>query len=195
MNRETCKVEGCTEAVTRRKWQECESHFYRRTTYGNYDEQRRTRSNATWDDRLTEDKWAVTPGPLETDCWIWQGTLNSDGYATIKYKQKTFKVYRVMWERFHGETIPPGKSALHRCDTPACMNPRHIFIGTQIDNIRDMVSKGRQSSNRGLTDDEVRTIRAMVRGGMRQSEVVQLMGVDSGTVSRIVNRKLYKHVE
>lgn len=190
-----CKVEGCTRDVTRKKWGECESHYYRRTTYGNYDEQRRTQSNASWDERLTEDKWTVTPGPLETDCWIWGRTLNSDGYATIKYHQKAYKVYRVMWERLHGRRIPEGKSALHRCDTPSCINPHHIFIGTQEDNIRDMVSKGRQRAPRGLTDDQVRQVRAMVRGGMRQSEVMRVMGLDSSTVSRIVNRKIYRNVE
>lgn len=190
-----CKVEGCTRDVTRKKWGECESHYYRRTTYGNYDEQRRTQSNASWDERLTEDKWTVTPGPLETDCWIWGRTLNSDGYATIKYHQKAYKVYRVMWERLHGRRIPEGKSALHRCDTPSCINPHHIFIGTQEDNIRDMVSKGRQRAPRGLTDDQVRQVRAMVRGGMRQSEVMRVMGLDSSIVSRIVNRKIYRNVE
>lgn len=195
MSEHTCKVDGCTRDVTRKKYQECESHFYRRTTYGNYDEQRRTRSNDSWDERLTVDKWVVSPGPLETDCWIWQRTLNSDGYATIKYHQRTYKVYRVTWERLHGTHIPPGKSALHRCDTPACINPYHIFIGTQVDNINDMVSKGRQNSPKGLTDDQVRQIRAMVRGGMRQSEVVRAMGVASSTVSLIINRKLYKNVE
>lgn len=191
----TCKVDGCEREVTRRKWGECESHYYRRTTYGNYNEQRRTQSNATWDERLTEDKWVVSAGPLETDCWIWQESLNADGYGIIKYHQKTYRVYRVMWERLHGREIPKGKSALHRCDTPACMNPHHIFIGTQIDNIRDMVSKGRQRSRRGLTDDEVRSIRAMIRGGMKQAEVIRLMGLESSTVSRIVNRKLYKEIE
>lgn len=100
-----------------------------------------------------------------------------------------------MWERANGEKIPPGKAALHRCDQPSCVNPGHIFIGTQLDNIQDMVSKGRQRAPRGLTDDQVRAIRAMVKGGMKQTEVANLMGIDSGTVSRIVNRKLYKTVE
>lgn len=187
-----CKVEGCQEPVTRRPHQECESHFYRRTTYGNYHEQRRTRTGASWEERLSN--WSPEPGPLDTDCWIWQGTLNSDGYATVKYNQKAYKAYRVMWERHNEEEIPPGMNACHRCDQPACVNPAHIFIGTQVDNIMDMVGKSRQRAPRGLTDSQVRAIRSMVRGGMKQSEVVRMMGLDSSTVSRIVNNKLYKDV-
>lgn len=112
----------------------------------------------------------------------------------MKYLQREYKVYRVMWERANDRAIPEGLNACHRCDVRNCVNPEHIFIGTQVENIADMVSKGRQRSSRALSDDQVRAIRAMVRGGMRQAEVVRLLDIDSSTVSRIVTRALYKDV-
>lgn len=193
MNENTCKVPGCQKPIRVKRTQECSVHYLRFRASGDYTT-KRTPSNATWDERLTPDNWTETPGPLETPCWIWKMKPNSQGYAVMKYHQKAYKVYRVMWERHNGKKIPPGINACHRCDTPSCVNPEHIFLGTQQDNIADMVSKGRQSSYRKLSDDEIRSIRAMVRGGMRQSEVSRVTGVDSGTVSRVVNRKLYRHV-
>lgn len=194
MDEEICKVEGCNNPVKHKKWQECGPHYHRFRTYGDYTTLKRTTSNATWDERLTPDKWTVTPGPLSTPCWLWNPKLSDQGYAVIKYHQKAYKVYRVMWERANGETIPAGMSACHRCDNPACVNPEHIFIGTHDENMRDMISKGRQSAPRGLTDDQVRTIRAAVKGGARQKDVCDAMGIGSDTVSRIVNYKLYKNV-
>lgn len=189
-----CSVDGCDREVYRKPRQECMTHYHRFRRHGDYDTVLRTPSSYTWEERLTPDKWNEVPGPLDTPCWIWKMKPNSDGYAVMKYRQKAYKVYRVMWERSTGQTIPAGMSALHRCDTPACVNPTHIRIGTQEENIADMMSKGRQRSSRGLTDTQVRTIKALVRGGMRQSEVCRLLGVDSSTVSRIITGKLYRDV-
>ena len=75
-------------------------------------------------------------------CWFWVGALGARGYgATAGYEQLA---HRASW-RFHFGPIPKGMQVLHRCDIPSCVNPLHLFLGTQADNMRDKVSKGRQA--------------------------------------------------
>jgi len=75
----------------------------------------------------------------ETGCWIYQGYLNSDGYGRISQ----LSVHRLAFEVLGQTTIPKGMCVCHKCDTPACFNPEHLFIGTQLDNVADMKRKGR----------------------------------------------------
>ena len=77
------------------------------------------------------------------ECWLWQGCVNGRGYGTFAVDGKR----RVMAHRYSlelsGITIPPGEFACHRCDVRACVNPAHLFVGSCLENWRDMVAKGR----------------------------------------------------
>jgi HNH endonuclease len=75
-------------------------------------------------------------------CWVWTGSVNKDGYGQIRVNRRTERVHRLAWQEINGP-IPPGMHVCHSCDTPACCNPAHLFIGTQSDNVSDMVAKGR----------------------------------------------------
>lgn len=92
--------------------------------------------------------------PDAPGCWIWTGYCNADGYGKIGRRGGPVSVHRASYELFVGE-IPDGLQVLHRCDVPCCANPAHLFLGTQRDNIADMVSKGRQRRS-----DGVRNVRA-----------------------------------
>ena len=85
-----------------------------------------------------------------TGCWLWTGAVFAAGYGLVHMpgrKGKTRGTHRVAWEIYRGP-IPDGLFVLRRCDTPACFNPDHLFIGTQKDNIRDMHEKGRSNGQR-----------------------------------------------
>lgn len=76
-------------------------------------------------------------------CWIWPGPVVNDGGYGLIYAQDTpFVVYRLSFEWFKG-VIPRGFVVMHECDKPRCWNPGHLFLGTQKENVQDMIRKGR----------------------------------------------------
>jgi hypothetical protein len=79
----------------------------------------------------------------ESGCWIWMKALSGgNGYGITWDGQKVVRAHRASWLAFNG-SIDDGLCVLHHCDTPSCVNPAHLFVGTQADNIRDCVRKGR----------------------------------------------------
>ena len=81
---------------------------------------------------------------LRTDaCWLWQGYCDPHGYGRMTYQNRVCLAHRVSWELVNGP-VPSDKRVLHHCDTPACVRPDHLFLGTQLDNITDSIMKGRQ---------------------------------------------------
>ncbi len=85
----------------------------------------------------------VEPG-TESGCWIWMGAVESRGYGVVQWEGKQTKVHRLMWE-LHNGPILGGLFVCHRCDTPICCNPTHLFLGDARANVRDAVSKGRHA--------------------------------------------------
>ena len=76
------------------------------------------------------------------NCWLWTKSTNEDGYGKIGYKGKVYTTHRMSWMLHRGE-IPQELQVLHKCDVRNCVNPEHLFLGTQFDNIHDMIAKGR----------------------------------------------------
>lgn len=86
----------------------------------------------------------------ETGCWLWIGVLDRGGYGRIPIKKyKVRSAHRVAWELFNG-LIPNGLFVLHKCDTRSCVNPEHLFLGTQTDNMVDCAKKGRNANQRKM---------------------------------------------
>ena len=103
----------------------------------------------------------------ESGCWIWMGNTNGRGYGILSFKGKLIPAHRFSWIIKNG-AIPSGINVLHHCDTPACVNPTHLFLGTQKENIHDCIKKGRfklpetigeKNSQSKLTEDQVLAIR------------------------------------
>lgn len=146
----------------------------------------------------------VHPEPM-TGCWLWGGALGNNGYGSLRVNGVTGTAHRVSFENHNGP-IPAGLHVLHRCDTRACCNPDHLFLGTNAENIADSVAKGRR---KGITrrrpsglkyrpmsavgrmnhmkvkpGDRVK-IAEMVRSGMSQRRAAKVFGISAHTVMRI----------
>lgn len=143
----------------------------------------------------------VEVGPPD-ECWLWTAALNEHGYGVMRPEGQrtgpTAKAHRVSWEIAHGE-IPDGLAVLHRCDNPPCVNPQHLFLGTQADNVTDMHAKGRgnigsANGQASLTERDVIEIRNRVARGERQKDLCAEFGITKGTMSHLVSGKTWAHV-
>ncbi len=89
----------------------------------------------------------VVPEP-NTGCWLWTASADTGGYGQLRVNGKIEYTHRMAYVRHIGP-IPDGLHVCHRCDTPACVNPSHLFVGTRGENMRDMMAKGRKVSATG----------------------------------------------
>lgn len=137
----------------------------------------------------------------ETGCWEWTRCLDGCRYGMIGHQGKIWRTSRLVYELMHG--IPEGMQVLHRCDNPPCINPDHLWIGTQQDNIVDMYAKGRDrtSPQRGennpsakLSEDAVRQILEMAANGVTQATIARHFGVCDASVHGIRTGRTWRHV-
>ena len=145
------------------------------------------------------------------ECWIWRGTLDVQGYGTIEDRvdgRRTVKAHRLSWAIANG-SISPGMLVCHHCDNPPCVRPDHLFIGTDADNVADMVKKGRARRLIGgacraafgerhgyakLTWVEVRSARAEHRaGGISIGALARHYGVSQPSMSLLIRGKTWTH--
>lgn len=130
-------------------------------------------------------------------CWMWKGGLTRGGYGTFfngaaaqrQGRQRLIRAHRFAWEQINGE-IPSGMFVCHTCDEPACVNPRHLYLGTPAENSADMKRKGRTSQ--GPHRELVPEVRRLASEGVPQVAICDRLGLPRWTVSRIVNRDTYE---
>lgn len=98
--------------------------------------------------RPGRDRFMVKVSMQASGCWLWTGAHNEEGYGTFALDgYKVLRAHRVSWI-LHRGPIPNGLCVCHHCDTPACVNPGHLFLGTKRDNARDRDAKGRAMQQR-----------------------------------------------
>lgn len=131
-------------------------------------------------------------------CWEWTACRAYNGYGKFWDGVKLTSAHRAAYRIFLGE-IPDGQNVLHRCDNPSCVNPLHLFLGTQSENVQDMLRKGRAAvgSKNGfakLTEADIPMIRSQLRGGESLTSIAKSLGVDHATIKDIKLGRTWKHV-
>lgn len=126
------------------------------------------------------------------DCWEWQGKPDHSGYGKVQNDSGTvIPAHRAAWIMAHGE-IPKGMLVCHHCDNPACVNVRHLFLGTQDDNMQDMARKGRGA--RKLTEVQVLEIRALAETDLSHTDIAKMFDTSRKNVGMIVRRESWKYI-
>lgn len=151
-------------------------------------------------------------------CWEWQGHCSKGGYGVVSFSGKQILAHRASYEMNFGP-IPTGHFVCHRCDNPKCVRPDHLFLGAPVDNVRDMLSKGRNKCNppmgqdhwarknpekvrRGsannkakLTEKQVAEIREKYASGKyTQTQLSGEYQISQQVISKVINKKLWSHV-
>ncbi len=153
----------------------------------------------------------ITPGLLrrfwakveklgnESGCWLWTGGCTKTGYGNFWPTQHFhLGAHRMSWVIKNGPD--PNLFVCHKCDTPSCVNPDHLFLGDHVANAIDSFQKGRgQEGERHyaakLKEADVREIRRLYAGnGISQDEIAKMFGVGQMTISNIITRKSWKSI-
>lgn len=140
-------------------------------------------------------------GPDE--CWLWLGSVNAKGYGRLGRRDSADRYAHRISYRIHFGSIPDGLIVMHRCDTPGCVNPNHLFLGTYSDNVQDMIAKGRQNLDRvrgdaskaaKLSEADVVRIRQRLANGASAIHLAREYSVNRETIRCIKNRTSWAHV-
>ncbi len=136
------------------------------------------------------------------ECWNWWGVPNSAGYGTIRLpgrNGKSLLAHRVAWQFSRGEP-PKDLCVCHKCDNRICVNPQHLFLGTNADNVADRQRKGRCRAggppgegcgHAKLTDEKVRAIRADLR---THQEIATDYGMSRSAITNLKLGRTWKHL-
>jgi hypothetical protein len=157
----------------------------------------------------------VNVGPPD-QCWEWQAGLSlPNGYGVFWLNQSNHGAHRVSWTLENGE-IPEGLLVLHKCDNKKCVNPRHLYLGTNLQNAQDTAQRNSgykerirqrviktnkerpaavaRRGNSKLSDQDVLRIRELVASGMMQKDVADMYGISRAAVCRIVRNKSWQEL-
>jgi len=135
-------------------------------------------------------------------CWLWTSCLNDKGYGHFGFNGKTFGAHRVSWV-LSGNTILEGHVICHApheiCGNRHCVNPAHLRVGTQVENMNDRIADGtiargiKHGCNK-LTEEQVRAIRANPENKTHRA-LAREYGVSSTHIRRVISRKKWSWLE
>lgn len=136
----------------------------------------------------------------ENGCWEWQRFKTYQGYGWSAIKEKTMSAHRHSYIIFKGE-IPEDKFVCHKCDNPGCINPDHLFLGTQKENMLDKSRKKRCQNTKGslhplsrFNENDIVKMKKLYKKGLSQTKIAKIYKCDQSHISRIMANKSWSHV-
>lgn len=188
-----CSISYCCFPVYATKL--CSRHYQAKRKYGDPEIVRQKQFHG-----LTPTERFFKYVKQSPECWEWVGSKCKNGYGRLNVNGTPVLASRLSFQIHHG-SIPQGLNVCHKCDNPACVNPKHLFLGTQQDNVDDMKAKGRerhrclageQHPNSRLTVDAVRAIRASTETGV---ELSRRFNISLTVIYDIRNGKIWRGVK
>ena len=177
-----CSTPSCSKDAVLKGY--CRTHYPKRPSIKGAGKPRKSHWQRLWE--------KVDRSGGSSGCWIFKGGLGDGGYGVLGWKengrQRSMSAHRMAWTLTNG-TIPPGMCILHRCDNRKCVNPAHLMLGTQEENVRDMALKGRAYGK--LSYEIAQEIRRRYAAGESQSKLAREFNVTQSSISQIVRNKTY----
>lgn len=183
----TKNLSNCTNGCNRRVWSQgiCQSCYLRKfgRQFGSIEESYLSK---------------VVKSETENDCWNWLGQPDPNGYGGLRFKRKFYLAHRISfyihngyWSKF---------DILHHCDNPICSNPKHLFEGTQQDNMRDRDAKGRCAKGEKqwlskLTENQVIEIKKRIAKGEKPGSIASDFPVGAANIRQIERGYTWKHIK
>lgn len=144
-----------------------------------------------------EEKYEVDP---ISECWLWTAATAGKGYGSIKVPRKRRQIYahRLSY-LLHNGHLEDDQYVCHTCDTPRCVNPAHLFLGSPKDNLQDIKRKdrhlrGERNSVSKLTEEQVERMHDLSEAGVSSYKIAEQFGIGQMTAWRIINGKRWGHV-
>lgn len=184
MAKRSCSIDGCCNDVLVKSRGLCRAHYLRWQRTG----------SPTGSMRRSVEVRFLEKVDRTGDCWIWTSWRNGREYGQFWDGCQRVYAHRWAYENWNGP-IPVGMQVCHRCDVPSCVNPAHLFVGSQMDNVRDCIRKGRSKPppiampghGAKVTPAIATEIRRRYeRGGVTQARLAVEFGVSQPTINRVL---------
>lgn len=148
--------------------------------------------------------WSKVDKKAPNECWVWKGSFKENGYpqlgvGSITNGTRTMRMaHRLSWLIHFGE-VPPKQFVLHHCDNPKCVNPNHLYLGNNADNMRDAANRNRicngtRHSFAKLNPAKVRRIRKLFSKGKNCHQIAKSLGVASATIQQVIEGQTWRRV-
>lgn len=134
----------------------------------------------------------------DDDCWLWTGSKDGGNYGVFFLQERNQKAHRASWLLHYG-AIPDRTFVLHRCDNPSCVNPKHLFLGSHIDNMQDMARKGRstkgeRSATAKLTETQIEQVFKLRKHGWLIKDIAIHLGVGKTCIQSLLAGTSWTHL-
>lgn len=140
--------------------------------------------------------WSRVKVGKQYECWLWLGSKTPKGYGKMAIKGVSFYAHRIaLWIIMFGG-LSTEKAACHRCDTPSCVNPNHLFAGSHSENMMDATRKGRNGKAGLFKHSKVSygMVKSIRKAKGSQRDIGARFGISQALVSRIRNRRIWKNI-